>query len=59
MSRTASLIRTTSETDIALSLDLDGSGRPEIATGIVEIKNLSTREQKKIERANLADFFSL
>ena len=34
MSRTASLIRTTSETDIALSLDLDGSGRPEIATGI-------------------------
>jgi len=34
MSRTASLNRRTAETDITLSLDLDGSGRAEIATGI-------------------------
>ena len=34
MDRTASLTRTTSETDIALSLALDGTGRADIATGI-------------------------
>jgi imidazoleglycerol-phosphate dehydratase len=34
MSRSASLTRTTSETDIRLSLGLDGSGKAEIATGI-------------------------
>src|SRR5205807_4755174 len=34
MSRTASLNRTTSETRIALSLDLDGAGRAQVATGI-------------------------
>jgi imidazoleglycerol-phosphate dehydratase len=32
--RVASLRRTTKETDITLSLDLDGSGRSEIATGV-------------------------
>ena len=32
--RIASLSRTTSETDIALTLDLDGTGRGEIGTGI-------------------------
>jgi len=31
----------------------------QIETGIVEIKNLSTREQKKIQRSDLADFFSI
>jgi histidyl-tRNA synthetase len=30
----------------------------QIETGIVEIKNLATREQKKIERSNLAEFLS-
>jgi imidazoleglycerol-phosphate dehydratase len=34
MSRSASLARTTSETEIGLSLDLDGSGQAEITTGI-------------------------
>ena len=34
MSRTASIVRTTSETDIRLSLNLDGSGTAEIATGV-------------------------
>ena len=34
MSRTASLARKTRETDIRLSLDLDGTGKAEIATGI-------------------------
>ena len=34
MSRRAQLTRTTSETDIAVSLDLDGTGRTEIATGV-------------------------
>lgn len=32
--RTASIQRTTRETDIALSLDLDGTGRSEIASGV-------------------------
>ena len=34
MNRTASLTRTTRETDIALSLDLDGSGKASVDTGI-------------------------
>ena len=34
MTRHARLARATSETDIALSLDLDGSGAAEVATGI-------------------------
>jgi imidazoleglycerol-phosphate dehydratase len=34
MPRTATITRTTKETDIRLSLDLDGTGRAEIATGI-------------------------
>jgi len=31
----------------------------QIETGIVEIKNLGTREQKKINRSDLAEFFSI
>ena len=34
MPRTATVTRTTKDTDIRLSLDLDGTGRAEIATGI-------------------------
>ncbi len=34
MERTATLTRTTAETDIALSLSLDGTGRAEVTTGI-------------------------
>ena len=34
MSRTASIERTTKETDIRLSLNLDGSGKAELASGI-------------------------
>ena len=42
MARTASLSRTTSETAIELSLDLDGSGRAEIATGIGFLDHMLT-----------------
>ena len=42
MSRTAALKRTTSETDIALTLDLDGSGRADIATGIGFLDHMLT-----------------
>ena len=42
MSRTASLTRTTSETDIKLTLSLDGSGRAEIATGIGFLDHMLT-----------------
>lgn len=34
MARTASMTRTTKETDISISLNLDGSGKAEISTGI-------------------------
>ena len=34
LARTGEIIRTTSETDITLSLDLDGSGSTDIATGV-------------------------
>jgi imidazoleglycerol-phosphate dehydratase len=41
-SRVVSLARVTSETDIALTLDLDGSGRSEIATGIGFLDHMLT-----------------
>ena len=34
MARTASISRNTAETKIALSLDLDGSGKADVQTGI-------------------------
>ena len=40
--RTASLTRTTSETEVALSLGLDGTGRAEIATGIGFLDHMLT-----------------
>ena len=42
MSRTANLTRTTSETDISLTLVLDGSGRADIATGIGFLDHMLT-----------------
>ena len=42
MSRTASLTRTTTETDISLTLSLDGSGRADIATGIGFLDHMLT-----------------
>src|SRR5271154_6612666 len=42
MSRTATIKRTTLETDIALTLDLDGSGRADIATGIGFLDHMLT-----------------
>ncbi len=42
MPRTAALTRKTTETEIALSLDLDGSGRAEIATGIGFLDHMLT-----------------
>ena len=42
MSRIVSLTRTTSETDISLTLDLDGTGRGEIATGIGFLDHMLT-----------------
>ncbi len=42
MNRTASLTRTTAETDIALSLALDGAGKAEIATGIGFLDHMLT-----------------
>jgi imidazoleglycerol-phosphate dehydratase len=42
MSRTASITRATSETDIALTLALDGSGRAGIATGIGFLDHMLT-----------------
>ncbi|MBU6499420.1 MAG: imidazoleglycerol-phosphate dehydratase HisB [Rhodospirillales bacterium] len=42
MSRSTSLDRTTSETEISLTLDLDGSGRTDIATGIGFLDHMLT-----------------
>ena len=42
MTRTAALTRATAETDIALSLDLDGSGTAEIDTGIGFLDHMLT-----------------
>jgi imidazoleglycerol-phosphate dehydratase len=42
MARTATLARATSETDISLTLDLDGSGNAEIATGIGFLDHMLT-----------------
>src|ERR1700728_2058387 len=42
MGRTATLSRLTSETDINLTLDLDGSGQADIATGIGFLDHMLT-----------------
>ena len=42
MDRTASLTRTTSETDIKLTLSLDGTGRAEVVTGIGFLDHMLT-----------------
>jgi imidazoleglycerol-phosphate dehydratase len=42
MGRTASLTRTTSETDISVTLDLDGTGRADVQTGIGFLDHMLT-----------------
>jgi imidazoleglycerol-phosphate dehydratase len=42
MPRTASLTRTTTETDISLTLSLDGTGQAEVATGIGFLDHMLT-----------------
>src|SRR6187402_1955182 len=34
MNRTATIVRTTAETDISLTVNLDGTGRSEVSTGV-------------------------
>ena len=42
MTRSASITRTTSETEISVTLDLDGSGRADVATGIGFLDHMLT-----------------
>ncbi len=42
MTRTATIARATSETEISLTLDLDGSGRAEVATGVGFLDHMLT-----------------
>ncbi|MBV9755846.1 MAG: imidazoleglycerol-phosphate dehydratase, partial [Alphaproteobacteria bacterium] len=42
MARSASLARATSETEISLTLDLDGSGQADVATGIGFLDHMLT-----------------
>src|ERR1700679_2272627 len=42
MDRNVTLTRTTSETDISVTLDLDGTGRAEVATGIGFLDHMLT-----------------
>lgn len=42
MSRQASVVRRTSETDITMSLDLDGTGQADVATGIGFLDHMLT-----------------
>jgi len=42
MTRTATVHRTTRETDVSITIDLDGTGRAEIATGVAFFDHLLT-----------------
>jgi imidazoleglycerol-phosphate dehydratase len=42
MARTAALTRTTAETDISVTLDLDGTGRADVSTGIGFLDHMLT-----------------
>ena len=43
MSRTNQLQRTTAETDVTVRVNLDGSGRAEVATGIGFLDHMLSR----------------